>query len=133
MKLISTAIPLAALFSAASAVNVRYGKLYTHWYESPSEVDCFRRIGSPLHGLTYFHDVKTWPFIGGSDTVNLIGVGCGSCWQISYEGKTVNITAVDSTKDGFKISGKAMDALTNDKKAILDATATKIDKSYCGL
>ena len=133
MKLISNVIPLAALFSVASAAHVPHGKYYDHWWNSPSKIDCFGSLISPLHGLTDFHNVKTWPFIGGSDTVGLSTRSCGSCWQISYEGKSVNITAVDTASDGFDLSGRAMEALTNDKDADVEASATQIDKGYCKL
>ena len=135
MKLISTVIiPLAALISVASAIKVQHGSYYDHRWNRPAVCQCFDSLRSPLWGRLFFRTVPSWPYIGGSDAVKVItDVGCGSCWHISYEGKSINITAVDTAMDGFTLSGKAMDALTDNRKAVIDATATKVDKKYCKL
>ena len=131
MKLISAVIPLVALFSVASAVNVRYNSQYDNASGGPTSVECFYGPG-PLMGPDHFGAVPSFPYIAGADMVLANTSGCGSCWQITQGVNSVNVTVVDLSQDGFSLSREAMGKLTNGPGPI-EASATQIDGSFCGL
>ena len=137
MKLISTVIPLVALFSVTSAtitnINVRHDSGYDVNTSTPRMVDCLSDRNGPLAGVKNFGEVKTFPYIGAADVVKSDHSGCGSCWEMSYEGNVVVITVVDSAPDGFNLTRKAMDDLTANSGQVIIANATQLPGSDCGL
>src|SRR6266702_61546 len=62
---------------------------------------------------------------------------CGSCWQLTYGGNSIYITAIGTISDGLDISLKAMNILTTNGKAqqlgVVNAQATQADRWHCGL
>lgn len=61
---------------------------------------------------------------------------CGSCWTLTYNGNSINVLAIDHTDTGFNLALEAMNGLTNNQAEALgriDATATQVDASVCGL
>ena len=64
--------------------------------------------------------------------------GCGTCWQLtdSTTGVSIFVTAIDVALNGFNIAEEAMNTLTDGQAVFLgriDAAATQVDKSNCGL
>ena len=55
-----------------------------------------------------------FPYVGGGFVVSGWGsADCGTCWKLSYEGKSVFIEVVDHSAEGtFNIALKAMNKLT---------------------
>ncbi len=138
MKLTSTVTPLVALFSVASAVHVRYDTTYDNPKGSLSTVACSDGANGLLtKGFHTFGSLPSFPNISAAQAVgDWNSTACGSCWHISFGGKSINVTAVDHTGDGFNPSLKAMNTLTNghaEELGVIDARATQIDKKYCGL
>jgi hypothetical protein len=135
MKLI---ISLVALFSVASAIDVRYDTAYDNSQSSLDTVACSDGANGLLtKDFTTFGSLPSFPNIGAAQAVGgWNSPACGSCWQISFGGKSINVTAVDHAGDGFNLSLEAMNTLTNgqaEQIGIIDAQATQVDKSYCGL
>jgi hypothetical protein len=61
---------------------------------------------------------------------------CGTCYGVTYNGKTVYVLAVDHAGDGFNLAKAAMDDLTNGQAAALgriDAQYAQVATSNCGL
>ncbi|KAH8987209.1 Cerato-platanin [Lactarius akahatsu] len=140
MKLTSTIISLAALFSVASADNVRYNTFYDNPQMSLNNVACSNGPnGLITKGFTTFGSLPTFPDIGGVYAVKGWNSPlCGSCWKLTYKGtgNWIHVIAIDTISDGFDLSLRAMDFLTNGKARELDlinAQATQVDKSFCGL
>jgi hypothetical protein len=138
MKLTSTIISLVALFSVASAVNVRYDTAYDDPKCSLSTVACYNGANGLLtKGFATFGSLPSFPNIGAAQAVGGWNCpACGSCWQISYGGYSINVTAVDHAGDGFNLSLEAMNTLTSghaEEFGVIDAQATQIDKCHCGL
>ncbi|KAI9437792.1 Cerato-platanin [Lactarius psammicola] len=138
MKLISTIIPLVALFSVASAVNVRYDTAYDNSQASLSTVACSDGVNGLLtKGFTTFGSLPSFPNIGAAQAIGgWNSTACGSCWKISFGGQSINVIAVDHAGDGFNLSLEAMDTLTNGRAkefGVIDAQATQVDKGLCGL
>ncbi|KAI9433894.1 Cerato-platanin-domain-containing protein [Lactarius indigo] len=103
MKLTSTIVSLAALFSVAFADN---------WIHDPRFT-----AHIPKHCGVYA--------VGGWNSPQ-----CGSCWRLTYKGKSIYVTAIDTIFDGFQLSLGGMNALTNGKARVLDrvdAKATQVD------
>ena len=138
MKLISTITSLVALFSVASAIDVRYDTTYDNSQGSLSTVSCSDGANGLLtKGYTTFGSLPSFPNIGAAQAVTgWNSPACGSCWQITYEGETINVIAVDHADDGFNLSLEAMNTLTNGNAVglgVINAQATQIDPQSCGL
>ena len=61
---------------------------------------------------------------------------CGSCWKLTYNGRSINVLAGDHTDSGFNIALAAMNTLTNNQATFLgrvNADATQVAASACGL
>lgn len=61
---------------------------------------------------------------------------CGSCFELTYNGVSINVLAIDHAASGFNIAEAAMNALTNNQAVALGrvtATAVQVDVSACGL
>ncbi len=138
MKLTSTIVSLMTLFSVALAVDVRYDTAYDNAKGSLSTVACSDGVNGLLtKGFTTFGSLPSFPNIGAAQAVaGWNSPACGSCWQVSYKGKSINIIAIDHAGDGFNLSLEAMNTLTNGHAVefgVIDAQAKQVDKSLCGL
>lgn len=138
MKLSSTVLSLTAFFSVVSAVDVRYDTVYDNSKGSLSTVTCSDGANGLLtKGFTTFGSLPSFPNIGAAQVVRgWNSTACGTCWQITYGGKFINVTVIDTVDDGFNLSIEAMDTLTNGHATefgVVSAQATQVAKSYCGL
>ncbi|KUI52612.1 Protein SnodProt1 [Cytospora mali] len=81
--------------------------------------------------------IPDFPYVGGADVIaGWNSADCGTCWQLSYGGRTINVLAIDHAASGFNIGETAMNTLTNNQAAALgrvDATAVQVDITECGL
>jgi hypothetical protein len=140
MKFTSTIISLAALFSVASAdiEVVRYNTFYDNSQTSLNNVACSNgRNGLVTKGFPTFGSLPSFPNIGAAQAVGAWNSPfCGSCWELTFGGNTIYVTAIDTVGNGFDLSLQAMNTLTNGQAQELDsvnAQATQVDESYCGL
>lgn len=82
-------------------------------------------------------DVKNFPYIGGVEAVGgWNSPNCGTCWSASYNGRTINILAIDHAGAGLNIGLTAMNDLTGGRAVALgrvDASVTQVPLSQCGL
>lgn len=83
-----------------------------------------------------FGDLPGFPSIGGAFAVEgWDSANCGTCWNLSYAGKSINVLAVDHAGPGrFNIALKAMNTLTNGHAVELGAvqvTYKQVDASKC--
>ena len=62
---------------------------------------------------------------------------CGTCWQLTYNGKSINVLAIDHAGAGtFNIALSALNKLTNNQAVTLgriNAVATQVSGKACGL
>lgn len=81
-------------------------------------------------------NIKT-PYFGGySGVAGWNSAQCGTCYSLTYKGKTIYVLAIDHTANGFNINKKGLNALTNNQAVQLgrvDATYAKVAVSKCGL
>jgi len=137
MKLTSTLISLAALFSVASADTVRYNTFYDNASTSMNNVACSNGDNGLVTKFPTFGSLPSFPAVGGVSAVKgWNSPECGSCWELTYEGNTIYVTAIDTLFEGFSISLGAMNILTNGEAQhldVIDAEATQVDRWHCGL
>ena len=138
MKLISIIISLVALFSVASATDIRYDTTYDNAQGSLSTVACSNGAnGLITKGYTTFGSLPSYPNLTAAQAIaGWNSPACGSCWQITYGDVSVNVTAIDHAGDGFNLSLEAMNSLTGGNAVqlgIVNGQATQIDPQYCGL
>jgi hypothetical protein len=133
MKLISTITSFVALFAVTSAIHVRQDSKY----DNPKALLSSTACGVLAKKYHTFDSLKSFPFIaaaqatipqGDSDVISNPKNTCGTCWQISYQGKSVFVEVVDHIAAGFSLSSKAMTMLSG---GVLDAQVTTVDMSYC--
>jgi len=125
-------------FSVASADKVRYNTYYDNPQTSLNNVACSNGAnGLITKGFTTFDSLPTFPDIGGVSAIKGWNSPlCGSCWKLTYKGNWIHVIGIDTISDGFDISLKAMNYLTDGKAQqldVVDAQATQVDKSFCGL
>ncbi|KAF7561293.1 hypothetical protein G7046_g2859 [Stylonectria norvegica] len=136
----SSLFNLATLLAAASAVTVSYDTGYDNAARPLTAIAC----SDGSNGLMTKHpswttqgDIPKFPYIGGAVAVaGWNSPSCGSCWKLSWKGKTINVLAIDHADAGFNIGLDALNKLTNGQAAALgriDATATQIAVKNCGL
>ncbi|KJZ74144.1 hypothetical protein HIM_06375 [Hirsutella minnesotensis 3608] len=126
------------MVSAASPVSVSYDQSYDLETTSLNEVACSNGPnGLERFGYTRLGDLPNFPMIGGAQAVAGWGSkNCGSCWQLTYNGKSIQLLAVDHADNGFNIALGAMNVLTNNQAEFLgrvNATATQLEATDCGI
>lgn len=137
MKL--TTASLLSLSTLASAISVSYDTGYDDASRSLTAVSCsdganglMTRFGWQTQG-----EVAGFPSIGGySGVEGWNSAQCGTCYGVTYNGKTIYVLAVDHAGDGFNLAKGAMDVLTNNQAEALgrvDAVYAQVDVSNCGL
>jgi hypothetical protein len=63
--------------------------------------------------FTTFGSLPTFPNISAADAIaGWNSPQCGTCWKITYKGKSVTVIAIDHA-DGFNLSLEALNKLTN--------------------
>ncbi|KAI0737943.1 immunomodulatory protein [Daedaleopsis nitida] len=135
------AFTLAALaFFAAPVlgITVSYDEAYDQGSSSLANVACSDgENGLLTKGFSTFDSLPQFPNIGGAVAVgSWNSAACGTCWQLTYKDKSINVLAIDHADEGFNIAMEAMNTLTGGLAAELgriDATATQVSASACGL
>ena len=112
MKLTSTVISLAALFSFAPAdgaakVTAHYNAKYDNRLSSIDTVTCYNDPPVLYHTLG---SLPNFPHIGG-----LHYAECGSCFAVAYDTtKTVYVLIVDGSDGGLELSFSTLQALAKE-------------------
>lgn len=144
MKL-SSAVALISAFvlpAFAAQVSVTYDTTYDNAGASLSGVACSNGANGLLtKGYTTFGSLPSFPNIGGIPNLTWNSSLCGTCWKLEYTtpdghwGGSVYITAVDAAFT-YNLSKKAFNTLTDNTGVAsgkVTATATQVDKKFCGL
>ena len=139
MKLTSTLISLATLFSIAYAdiQPVRPNSFYDNPDTPMNDVACSDGANGLAAKYPTFGSLPGFPYIGGAYAVTgWNSTECGSCWQLTYTetGVTVYYTAIDTVFSGFDVSDQTMNTLTNGQTGeftLIDVYATAVTESNC--
>ncbi|KAI0628745.1 immunomodulatory protein [Trametes polyzona] len=129
---------LALLVPSALGVTVSYDETYDNGSGSLATVACSDGShGLLTKGFSTFGSLPHFPNIGGAAAVGGWNSDqCGTCWQLTYNGKSINVLAVDHADAGFNIALQAMNTLTNGQARQLgriDVSAKQVAASQCGL
>ena len=140
MKLLAVAAAalLPTLALAQSTVSVSFDQTYDNAGQSLATVACSNGANGLLtKGFTTFGSLPDFPYIGGSQFVTgWNSTECGSCWTLSYNGKSLNLIAIDTAGVGFNIAKEAFDVLavgTNGEQiGSVQASYKKLTNIQCG-
>ncbi|KAI0204292.1 EC5 protein [Astrocystis sublimbata] len=136
---LSNIFSFLTLACATSAITVAYDQGYDDASRSMTAVSCSDGANGLItkYGWQTQGAVKKFPNIAGAAAVaGWNSAQCGTCWKLTYKGKSVNVLAVDHSAAGFTLSLKAMNDLTGGQAVALgriDATSAQVAKSACGL
>ncbi|KAJ8595602.1 Cerato-platanin [Rhizopogon salebrosus TDB-379] len=143
MKL-SSVVALVSAFvlpTFAAQVNVTYDTTYDNAGASLSGVACSNGANGLLtKGYTTFGSLPSFPNIGGIPNLTWNSSLCGTCWKLEYttpagQYESIYITAVDAAYT-YNLSEEAFNTLTDNTGVAsgkVTATATQVNKSFCGL
>ncbi|KAG7137036.1 Protein SnodProt1 like protein [Verticillium longisporum] len=136
---LSNLLTIFTVATAASAASVSYDKGYDNGSRSLTAVSCSDGTNGLItrYGWQTQKQVKKFPYIGGAPAVaGWNSPNCGTCWELSYNGRTINVLAIDHSANGFNIALDAMNALTGGQAVKLgrvNASSKQVNKSKCGL
>lgn len=123
--------------SLADSVSVSFDTIYDDAGASLNTVACSDGAHGLVDKFPTFGSLPSFPGIGGAPAIaGWDSPNCGTCWQLTFNGKTVNILAIDVGLDGFNISEEAMNELTNGQAVELGrvtADVVQVASSVCGL
>lgn len=127
----------AAGLALAQANTVSFDQTFDNAAGSLNTVSCSNGPnGLENLGFTTFGSLPNFPFIGGAPAVTGFGsAACGTCWALTFNGKTINVLAIDHSTS-FNIALEAMNALTNNQAEFLGrvtVTSAQVAASECGL
>ncbi|KAI0400441.1 eliciting plant response-like protein [Xylaria palmicola] len=132
-------LSVLSLAAATSAITVAYDQGYDDAGRSMTAVACSDGPNglTTRYGWTTQGQIPRFPNIGAAAAVGgWNSAACGTCWSLSYNGRTVHVLAVDHAGAGFNIALRAMNDLTNGQAVALgrvEAAATQVAQSNCGL
>lgn len=136
---LSKILSLFTLATAASATTVSYDTGYDDPNRSLTVVSCSDGSNGLItkYQWNFQNQVKNFPYIGGVEAVaGWNSPNCGTCWSVTYNGKTINILAIDHTGAGVNLSKEAMNELTGgnaEQFGRVDAQVQQVALSACGL
>ena len=121
--------------ASLSCSDVANGLITKHGWNTQGNVPSFPRIGG-------YSGIAGWnsPQVCSNDDISVDyntnePPQCGTCYGVTYNGKTVYVLAVDHTANGFNLAKGAMDELTNGQAAALgriDAQYAQVGTNMCG-
>lgn len=132
-------LTLFTFAAAASAASVAYDTGYDDGARSMTAVSCSDGANGLItkYGWQTQGAIPRFPYIGAADAVGgWNSAQCGTCWQLTYNGKSINVLAIDHAASGFNIALDAMNALTNGQATSLgrvEAQSVQVPVSNCGL
>ncbi|EUC40978.1 hypothetical protein COCMIDRAFT_9238 [Bipolaris oryzae ATCC 44560] len=123
--------------SMASAITVSYDTGYDDASRSMNVVSCSDGANGLVARFPTQGNLPRFPLIGGYQGIaGWNSPQCGTCYGLTYNGKTIYVLAMDHTGAGFNIAQAAMNQLTNGQAAALgriDAQYQQVAVSNCGL
>jgi hypothetical protein len=132
------ALAVATSSTTSGTASVAFDSVYDNPSISLNAAACSDgKNGLESRGFTTFGSLPKFPNIGSSFAVaGWNSANCGTCWSLTYEKQTINMTAMDSTNNGFVLSKEAMDKLTGGQAEQLGrvhAQFNQVAASVCGL
>ena len=138
LALLAALLPSALGATTSSSVSVSYDQTYDDGSNSLAITACSDGSHGLLLKFPTFNSLPSFPYIGGAGVIpGWNSYQCGTCWQLSYNGKSINVLAIDHAEAGtWNIALAALNDLTNGQAIDIgrvEAVATLVDSSVCGL
>ncbi|TCD67989.1 hypothetical protein EIP91_011658 [Steccherinum ochraceum] len=137
MQLTNALAFVLVIAAPAFAIRVSSDSIYDNAKTSMAGVACSNGDHGLMHKYPTFGSLHNFPNIGGAAAIgSWNSAKCGSCWQLTYKGRSINVLAIDHTGEGFNLSKAAMNKLTNgraDELGVVDASSKEVPASVCGL
>jgi len=111
--------------------KVVYNPVYDNPHQTLNDVACSELSSQ----FSQFHDIPTFPAIGGAPNTTFNSPNCGACWKVTNKanGKSTHFVGIDASS-GFDFSEETFTKLGGSIGAgSFEATAFKIPASACGL
>jgi len=130
---------VSGALAQSQTVSVSFDQTYDDSSNSLDIVACSDGPnGLESQGFTTFGSLPNFPNIGGAGVIGgFDSSNCGTCWQLTFEGHSVNVTALDVSAPGtFNIALEAFNVLTNGQGQFLgrvNATAVQVAEGGCDL
>ncbi|KAJ9295961.1 hypothetical protein DTO271G3_5536 [Paecilomyces variotii] len=120
-----------------TTITISYDTKYDNSNLDLSTTSCSDgQYGLVTKGYKTAGSLPSFPNIGGAFTVpGWNSPNCGKCYQLSWEGKSIYVTAVDHAAEGFNVGQKALDTLTGGlavQVGRVTATYSEAEPSSCG-
>ncbi|KAK3685386.1 Cerato-platanin [Podospora appendiculata] len=135
----SKALGIFSFATLASAAHISYDRGYDDANRTMEFVACSDGPNGLItrYGWSVQGDIRNFPYIGGAQAVDdWDSPNCGSCWQATYNGRSIFVLAIDHTDSGLNIAFDALDDLTNGnakKFGVIDATVSQVPLKMCRL
>ncbi|KAJ3488568.1 hypothetical protein NLI96_g2751 [Meripilus lineatus] len=87
-------------------------------------------------GIHTIGDLKNYPNVTGIQYASFGSPNCATCYKFTYQGKSVNVVAIDNAQHGATLSTAALNALTNGHAhdvGSIQATVEQVPNSACKL
>ena len=138
LALLAALLPSALGATTSSSVSVSYDQTYDTGSNSLAVTACSDGSNGLLRkGFSTFDSLPSFPYIGGAGVIpSWNSDQCGTCWQLTYNGRNINVLAIDHAGSGFNIALGAMNTLTNGQAKSLgriNASVKQVAASACGL
>ncbi|TBU41348.1 Cerato-platanin [Dichomitus squalens] len=139
LSILAAFIPTALGATTSSSVSVSYDQTYDNGSNSLATTACSDGShGLLTKGFTTFDSLPSFPYVGGAGVIpGWNSDQCGTCWELSYNGKSIHVLAIDHADAGtWNIALAALNDLTNGQATEVgrvDAVAALVDSSVCGL
>ncbi|KAI9712348.1 MAG: hypothetical protein M1820_001561 [Bogoriella megaspora] len=140
MKYLSILLTLTtSALAATGTLSVSYDTGYDTGSRSLNAVACSDGVHGleTRYGYSVQSNIPNFPYIGGWNGIaGWNSASCGQCLSVTYNGKTIYVTAVDHNDQGVNLSQQAMNDLTNGQAVQLgrvNANVQTVDFSRCKL
>lgn len=135
VRAIVLALALCAVPSLADTVS--YDTTYDDASTSLAEVACSDGPNGLLtKSFTTFGSLPTKNIGGAAAVAGWNSDACGTCWELTFNGTSINVLAIDHAGSGFNIAESALNTLTGGQAVFLgriNATSKQVNASACGL
>ncbi|KAL7279016.1 cerato-platanin-like secreted protein [Trametes coccinea BRFM310] len=136
LSLASVALAVPASTSTSTTMQITYDPVYDKKSNSLNIVACSNgKHGLETKGYTTFGSLPA-TYVGGVQAVaGWNSANCGTCWQVSYNGTTLNVLAIDHADSGVNLGEVAMNKLTHGhavERGVIHAKVKEVDVSNCG-
>ena len=139
MKFSGLVAAAAGFASLTSAITVSYDTGYDDRGKSLATVACSDGQNGLMtkYGWSTVGNIPSYPYVGGYQGVSgWNSPQCGTCYGVTYNGRTIYVLAIDFVGQGFNIAKAAMNDLTNgqaEKLGRINAAYTQVPLSNCKL